>query len=213
MERAELASILMIVNESEDFSDVQANTWWHHIKDLPYQTAQDAAYKLMGEWEGRGKPRIADFKKVLGVVQDKQKRDGEYRQAAVIMPVPTEYHLETLREMAIKFCEGEYPRIKKAMESNYVLPKELEVYTKEQREAKLMDYLADIGRSLNYLREGTESLLRKHMNELPAWPDRADPDACYFRALRAYAKGSTDWVWPGVKHGGYSYKVVQAAGN
>lgn len=212
MENGELASILTIIFEGGKVTDAQADTWWHHLKDLPYQVAQDAAYKLMGEWEGHGKPRIADFKKVLGELQAKQKRDGEYRQAAIVMPVPTEYHLETLRTMAIKFCEGEYPRVKRAMESEYVLPAPLDIATKEEREKVLMDYLADISRSLNYLREGTETLLKKHMNELPAWPDRADPDACYFRALRAYAKGSTDWVWPGVKHGGYSYKVVQAAG-
>jgi hypothetical protein len=165
----------------------------------------------MGEWEGHGKPRISDYKKVLGTVRDKQKRDGEYRQAAAIMPVPTEYHLETLRTMAISFCVDEYPRVKRAMESNSVLPAPLDTATKEEREKLLINYLADISSALNYLREGTKNLLKKHMNELPAWPDRADPDACYFRALRAYAKGSTDWVWPGVKYGGYSYKVVQAA--
>ncbi len=211
MENGELASILTIIYEGGKVTEAQAETWWHHLQDLPYQTAQDAAFKLMGEWEGHGKPRISDFKKVLGGIQRQQKRDGEGRQAAIVMPVPTEYHLETLREMAIKFCEGEYLRTKKAMESNYVIPKELEIYPKEQREKLLMDYGCSISRSLNYLREGTESLLKKHIHELPAWPDRADPDACYFRALKAYAKGSTDWVWPGVKHGGYSYKVVQAA--
>jgi len=211
MNKAETASILMIINESENVSDVEANTWHYHLKDIDFQTAQDAAYKLMGEWEGRGKPRIADFKKMLGIVQAKQKRDGEGRQAAVVMPIPTEYHLELLRKMAIDFCLGEYPRIQKAMESEYVLPAPLDQYTKQQREKILMDYSADIQRSLILLREGTETLLKKHMDDLPTCPDRPDPDACYFRALRAFKKQNTDWVWPSVKHGGFSFKVVQAA--
>lgn len=210
MESTELTSILSIIFEGGKVTDVQANTWWHHLQDVPYQVAQDAAYKIMGEWEGHGKPRIADFKKVLGELQAKQKRDGEGRQVAVTMPVPTAYHLERLRQIAITWAEGEYPRVRRAIESDYILPAPLDTVTKEQREKILMDYLADVGRSLMLLREGTDSLLKKHMHELPRWPDRADPDACYFRALRAYLAQNTDWVWPSVKEGNHSFKVVQA---
>lgn len=191
MNSTELNEILVIIFETEpELIDKGLKaSWWETFQDEDYSIARRAALKII-DADIMGKPKRSDFKKMLKVVRDEDKRKGQVKNRGTTppppLPVPTLDELHELRDNALTWLEWKIEDCRDKVNNKPKLAIDMEGILKRNWDDIFYDYAVLLEKSLVLVRVPLLKFLETTEARNAPRDDRKEPDIVYFDAVRRY---------------------------